>query len=73
MSNLAGIRKTSCPTACNVNHCVIEAGLPLCMHPCMSGVPHQHKNDPTIQKVYARACTVLGVKNINEPAEGIAP
>jgi hypothetical protein len=72
MSDLAGIRKDSCPSACNVTGCVIAVGLPLCMHPCMSGVPHSHKDNPAIQKMYARACTVLGVKNINEPAQGIA-
>ena len=72
MSDLAGIRKDSCPTACNLNHCVIGAGRPLCMHPCMSGVPHQHKNDAAIQKIYAQACTVLGVKNVHEITQGIA-
>jgi hypothetical protein len=73
MSDLAGIRKDSCPAACNVNHCVIAAGRPFCFHPCGSGVPFNFKNDPAIQKIYAEACTMLGVKNLHEITEGISP
>jgi hypothetical protein len=65
MNNLAGISKVDCPAACTVDSCVIAAGRPFCFHPCGSGVPFNFKNDPAIQKIYAEACTVLGVPNKN--------
>jgi hypothetical protein len=65
-TDLAGISKTACPTACNIERCVISAGRPLCFHPCGSGVPFNFKNDPEIQKIYADACKILDVRNKHE-------
>ena len=45
--------------------CVIADGKPHCMHPCKGGVPFNFKNDPAIQKIYADACSALGVPNKN--------
>jgi hypothetical protein len=73
MSDLAGIKKDSCPSACRIDHCVIAAGRPLCFHPCGSGVPFNCKHDPAVQKIYAEACTVLGVKNIQTMPERLTP
>jgi hypothetical protein len=71
VSVLAGITKDACATACNIGGCEIAGGRPHCMHPLKGGVPHEHKSDPAILESYAQACTVLGVKNVNQPAEGI--
>jgi hypothetical protein len=68
MTNFTGMTRTTCAAACNVDGCVVAAGKPLCMHPCMSGVPHKFKADPEIQTIYAEACVVLGVPNAIEAA-----
>jgi len=73
MSNLTGITKLDCATACNVDGCVIAAGRPQCMHPLKGGVPHHCKNDPAIQQLYGQACAVLGVRNVHEIPEGATP
>jgi hypothetical protein len=65
MSKLAGLTKIDCPTGCNADGCVIAAGHPHCMHPCKGGVPQAFKNDASIQKTFADACSALGVSNKN--------
>jgi hypothetical protein len=65
MSKLAGLTKVDCAAGCSTDGCVIAAGKPLCFHPCKGGVQAKFKDDPSIQKIYAEACTVLGVSNKN--------
>ena len=65
-SDLAGLTKQGCPSACTISGCVIAAGRPLCFHPCGSGVPSNFKHDPAVQKIYAEACAALGVTNKHE-------
>jgi hypothetical protein len=64
-TDLAGITKLACPPACNAERCVI-GGKPICMHPCMSGVPKRFVNDEAIQHEYDKACLVLKVENIHK-------
>lgn len=65
MSKLSGFSRVDCPIGCSINGCVIADGKPFCMHPCKGGVPFNFKNDPEIQKLYAEACSALGVPNKN--------
>jgi hypothetical protein len=50
---------------CTAEGCVVANGQPFCCHPCKGGVPAKFKGDLEIQKIYAEACTVLGVPNKN--------
>jgi hypothetical protein len=65
MSNLAGLTKVDCAAGCKADGCVIAGGKPHCMHPCKGGVPFNFKDDPAIQKIYADACSAIGVPNKN--------
>jgi hypothetical protein len=65
MNKLDGLTKVDCAIGCDAKSCVIAAGRAHCMHPCKGGVPYNFKNDPVIHKIYADACTALGVKNKN--------
>jgi hypothetical protein len=63
MNKLSGLTKVDCAIGCTPTGCVIADGKPHCMHPCKGGVPFNFKNDPAIQKIYADACSALGVQN----------
>ena len=65
MSNLAGLTKSQCATACNAKACVI-GGRPRCLHPCFSGIPNELLNDLGIHEAFDQACTALGTRNIHK-------
>jgi hypothetical protein len=62
----AGITRLNCPTACNINGCVIALGRPVCTHPLKSGIPNNLLGDLSVQESYDRACIALGVRNIHK-------
>jgi hypothetical protein len=67
---LAGMTKLDCPTACNINGCVVGLGKPVCMHPLKSGIPNNLINDLAILESYDAACIALGVRNIHKIPTG---
>jgi hypothetical protein len=69
MSKLAGLTRVDCGAGCTESGCVIADGRPRCVHPLKAGVPFDLKNDPSIQKLYADACTALGIPNKNVVAQ----
>jgi hypothetical protein len=62
MSNLVGLTRDNCATACNEKGCAIT-GLPRCCHPLKGGPPIDRLNDPAIMAAFANACTAIGVSN----------
>ena len=71
MTELTGIARNACPSACNVDRCVIS-GKPYCAHPHQSGLQFALKNEESLAR-YDAACKALGIRNINTTAERLTP
>lgn len=64
MSDLRGISKEECATACNADGCVISKR-PFCFHPLKGGMSFAF-SDPVVRAAYDEACTAIGVKNVHQ-------
>lgn len=62
-SEYAGITPAECPTACNVDGCVIS-GKPYCAHPFKNGLQGADRNDPDALARFEAAKKILGKKKL---------
>ena len=62
MSNLAGLTRENCATACGKDGCII-GNSSRCAHPLKGGPPLERLNDSAMQAAYDQACAAIGVGN----------
>ncbi|MDB5616597.1 hypothetical protein [Tardiphaga sp.] len=63
MSDLSGMTRDNCGSACSESGCAIT-GLPRCCHPLKGGLPLSHLQDPEVMAAFGEACAAIGVGNV---------